>query len=414
MKKNSILFFVLILLLLINPIKLFSADKKVQLAQLQQAGSERAMEWLWRLDSDEQLFPFLKIEFEQLLFMEKNANVQKQVRYLANSKVVTSAKQNYIACIELVGENTLSAEDKLFHYHIYGWTGEKIYTIEKMKPYDDPLWSIYLFNNGGALLTDGARGCVYLYNGKGKFTKKIDLFEDDIFDYEKPIECALAENGDVFVVAAQKRPMTREAGTSQLVSGEPWIICFNVDGEELWRKAIENPTFSRVAVSPSGDFFILAHNSLTVDNRPLLISTIFDKEGNSIFEIPFNFRFSVFSSDETQLFLADKKNVYHVDLVKKTYRNIFTVLHKQAGIITTIALDNLNNELMVLTAKSIFQNKCFKFVEANFQKINTAGEMLWNIDLDQDVIFTPSIHYENFQIAVGCESNYKIYRESRD
>lgn len=412
MKKILTLFFVCIILF--HVYTLFSANKIVQLERIFQAGIDQAIDWLWRPDSNRQLYPFVKLEFGQLTFLEKNGSVFKRTPRLPYSNVVTSPNQDFIGAVEIVGENTLAVDDKLFHYRIFSWNGIELFTIEKMKPYDEPLQAIYLFNDGGALLTDGARGSFELYRKNGHLNQRIVLFDDTEFDYEKPIECVIPENDDVFFVVTQKRPMTRDGETKQLVSGEPWIFCFTRDGEELWRKSIDHPTFSRVSASPAGQYIIISHHSLMEDDSPVLGSTVFDSDGNSILEIPINFRTSAFSADERQLFLADKKNVYSVDLAKRSVQKIYSVPETEDRFITKILVEDSGKEVIALIAQSVFQNNRFEFIEADVRKISSTGQVMWHIDLRDDVFVTPSIHIFKSQIAIGCNSNFKLFRENRD
>ncbi len=410
MKKVVIFSGILMLIIFIAGI-IFSENKSPR-PIVEKKFQDETVNWLWREDANGNMYPFLRIESKQLIFIDENGRVTKKADYLPESIIATSGNRNFVAWVELVGENSLSVKDKLFRYHICSWKGREIYTIERTKTYDEPLWSIYLFNDGRALLTDGGQGFVLLYEKNGDLVEQIDLFDDDVFNHEKPIDCVISESGDRFSIAAQKQPMTREPGSARLVSGEPWIICFNGTGEELWRKAIGDATFNRFDAAPSGNFLLLSHYSLDSDDSPNLKTTIFDSEGNSLMNIPVNFRSSVFSADESLFFLADRKNVYAVDLVKKTFQTIFELPQIQTNQITEIRLDETARHVIALAAKPVFQNKRIEYVDAQIMKIDSGGEKIWDIDLQQDVIIRPSIRVNETQIAVGTKSNFKIYKDN--
>lgn len=410
MKKVVIFSGIFMLIIFIAGI-IFSENKSPRTI-VEKKFQDETVNWLWREAANGNLYPFLKIDAKQLIFMDENGRVTKKADYLPESKIAASGNHHFVAWVELVGGNTISVEDKLFRYHICTWNGTENYTIERTKTYDEPLWSIYLFNDGRALLTDGGQGFVFLYEKNGDLIEQIDLFDDDVFNHEKPIDCVISESGDRFYIAAQKQPMTRESGSSRLVSGEPWIICFKETGEELWRKAIGDPTFNRFNAAPSGNLLLLSHYSLDSDDSPKLKTTIFDSEGNSLMNIPVNVRYSVFYADESLFFLADRKNLYAVNLVKKTFQKIFELPKSQTNQITEIRLDETARHVITLAAKPVFQNKRFEYVDAQIMKINFRGEKIWHIDLQQDVIIRPSIRINDSQIAVGTKSNFKIYKEN--
>jgi len=411
--KKSIIIFVMCLSLIVRT-SLLAEEKRAPKLLIERQSSTRTIGWHWRLNASRQVFPFLKIEPERLVFLDENGRVRNEFPYLRHSVVSVAPDRNYIGAVELIGENTLAPEDKIFRYHMRSWDGALVYSIERKKPYDEPLWAMYTFSSGRALLTDGARGSADLYDETGQITARIQLFDEEIFDYEKPIDCALAEDRGRFYIVAQKRPMTREPGTSRLISGEPWLFCFNLDGTELWRKAMDCPTFTRFTISPGGQYLVLSHHSLTEQNIPIAATTVYDGEGYPAMEIPGHYRTSAFSIDETRLFLADKKCLYAVDVPKGKVQKIYSLPQSELGIFTQLLQVNSGSGVIGFIATPVFRDNRFEFTKSMVQKFTGAGIVEWGIDLSSEILSTPSLHVEQSQLAIGCDSNYKIFGENRD
>ncbi|MFZ5516024.1 MAG: hypothetical protein ACOY90_05270 [Candidatus Zhuqueibacterota bacterium] len=412
MKKNVVILTVFLALAVSTFLP--AGEKRTPQLLMARQSPGTAIDWQWRLGSNLQLFPFMKIETESLRFLDENGRERNDVPYLPHSVVSIAPNRSCIGSAELIGENTLAPEDKIFRYRMHSGDGRLLYSFEKKKPYDEPLWSMYTFSTGRALLTDGARGSAELYDEAGQLAAHIELFDEEIFDYEKPIDCALAEDRGRFYIAAQKRPMTREPGTLRLISGEPWLFCFNLDGEELWRKAVDCPTFTRFTVSPGGQYLLLAHHSLTEQDVLIAATTVYDSDGNSVMEIPGNYRTSAFSMDETTLFLADKKSLYSVDVPKGMVQKMYTLPQSESGIFARLTTGHSDGGVIGLVATSVFQNNRFEFGQIRVQKFTATGASDWMIDLGSDILLTPTVHVEQSQLAVGFVSNYKIFRENRD
>lgn len=374
---------------------------------------KNVIDWQWRTSLNNKIYPFLKIMVNQLFFLDSEGDVIGQTHYLPYSKIVTARNQDFAGFID-VDEGYPVAEDRKavqgLRYHVTSFTGEESYSIPLEVPYDDPIPALYLANTGSSILADGYRGTITIIAAHGTPGEQIDLFEDDLLDYEKPISCAIADGGEMFAVLAQKRPMSFDSSTSTFISGEPYLFCFDFDGNPVLKIPLELMTAAEVAISPSGEFMVVSQ--YTPENAKK--STVFDRNGEIVLEAPMLFRRAKFFNDESRLALSDRKSIYFMDLTSRSYSSIDLIAENEDRLIVAFSWSDARDALLVLTAKSVFQHSRFEYLEAGVTKLSWRGEKIWELKFDQEKFITPSFYWQQSQLGLGFESNYKIYREQRD
>lgn len=369
--------------------------------------------WQWRVASDNTLYPYLRIQVNQLSFLNSKGELIRQVHYLPNSNVATSKNQAFVGFVD-IDEQFKIPEDfkrtRRVRYQIMNYSGEEIYAFLLEVPYDDPIPALYLANNGQSILADGYKGIVKIFQSDGMLIREIDLFDDDVLDYEKPITCDIADDGEIFAVLAQKRPMSFDSNTSTFRSGEPYLFCFSFGGEDILRNPLELITAAEVAISPAGNFVVISQYTPEQQKK----STIINLKGEVVMEIPTLFRHTQFSTNDSLLLLADKKTLFKVDLEKKIYSTSNIISPDEDRIVAKMFLAELDRKILILTAASSFQNGRFEYNEPELMEFNEAGERLWVFRFNNETFITPSIFVKGNHLGLGFESNYQIYKEHRE
>lgn len=411
MNKKWILYFLVLLLSIDKNL----AAREPDLPELlrMQSVDQTVIGWRWRAAFDNKVYPYLRIQVNQLSFLNSEGEIICQAYYLPNSRVVTSKDQAFVGFID-IDEQFKIPEDfkgtRSVRYQITNYAGEEIYALQLEVPYDDPIPALYLANNGQSILADGYKGIVKIFQSNGMPLEEIDLFDDDILDYEKPISCDIADSGEIFAILAQKRPMSFDPNASAFISGEPYLFCFSLDGGSLLRKPLELITAAEAAISPSGNFMVVSQ--YTPDQQKK--STIINLNGKVVLEIPALFRYTQFSTNDSLLLLADKKILFKIDLKKLIYTTSNIINPDEDRMVAEIFFAEMDRKILILTANSAFQHGRFEYTEPELMEFNQAGERLWVFRFNNETFITPSIFSNGIHLGLGFESNYQIYKEHRE
>lgn len=372
------------------------------------------MDWRWRTSAENRLHLYLKIKFDEVEFLQSSGKVISQYNYMPHSGIVSSKKQNFIAFLKNYNLPNQPSEQRKMSYLICNYKGDEQYSIPLALHYDDPIPAIIIADDGRSILFEGSAGSATVFNLHGEVVREFDLFENDVAALEKPIDGAVCTDAGRFVITAQKRPMTFDENKSEYVSGEPWLFCFSIIGNEHWRQPLELASTSRVAISPTGKYIVASFYSPSNKNAATFRTAIFDENGDRVMDIPYSFRMLEFSKDEKSIFFINRKQLIYINLIDKNYKKIKITNHKEGIIITGLMVDEITNSPIVLTAKSIFQNKRFEFVEPVLLQFYHKLEKKWEISLPAEKFIEPSIQINHKEIGIGFISNYKIYEEQSE
>jgi hypothetical protein len=373
--------------------------------------NHEVLDWRWRISAENGIHVFLKIKFDEVEFLRPSGKRISNFAYLPHSKIISSKKQNYVAFIKNVILAEQPTEQREISYLICNYQGEEQYTIPLKLHYDDPVPAIVIADDGRSILFEGSTGTVTVFTSQGEVLQKIDLFEDDVDALEKPIDGAVSTIAGKFVITAQKRPMTFHEKNDKYVSGEPWIFCFSFDGMELWKKPLGLITTSRVEISHKGKYVAVSYYSPSHQSDPTLRTTIFDEKGFSVMDIPHNFEKLDFSKDENSIYLCNRDQLFSINPTNKNYKKIKMAIHEERTIIAGLRVNKVKDGLIVLTAKSVFQNNRFEFVEPVLFQFDFQMEKKWEFSLPGDKFIEASIQLNDKEIGIGFLSGYKIYEE---
>ncbi len=372
--------------------------------------------WYWQ-SADQSIYPFLEIRQAQLIFRAHNSEIRAKFNYLSHSKIKLSPDKKFIGFFTKKQNEENDSTDgriKKFAFTVASETGELVYEIPLKLNYDEPLPAGYVIDNGQSILADGFRGKIEIFKANGELQRIIDLFAGDDPALERPLSCDVRQNGDRFVVVSQKQPMTFDEKTSRFVSGEPYVFCFSATGELIWKNKIPSIQVSEVAISKTGSYVAVGHSNPSQKGTPELMTTIYNRDGREIMDVPLLFRYTRFFESQSKLYLADRDELISVNLKNKTYRTLFKLSGSGQRMITKLTIDETSLNSIILTANSVFQNDRFEFIGPELIEIDTAGKRIWELEFENERFIEPSLFLNNNIIGVGFNDNYQIYREKRE
>ncbi|NOZ61798.1 MAG: hypothetical protein GXO74_08950 [Calditrichaeota bacterium] len=412
MKKN----FLSKLIMFIFSLILISGDVLAQTAPLklvrQQKSATEIRQWLWRQSDDGNIFPFLRATREKVEFLGADFQVSAAYEYLPLSEIKSSPNNDVVAFIERTRDKN-DIEQRKFSYHVVRFDGREIFSVPYSCVADEPYPAIYVSDQGDALLVDGAKGEIKIFRGQPDPEKIIDLFSDDVYNFEKPIDAAMSGNGEWFSVVAQKHPSFFSKEKSNHVSGEPYLFLFSIDGEEQWRQPLEMTTGASTAISPSGTYVVASHYTPQINGAPELRTSIFSMDGKKILDVPLRFRFYKFSSNEKYLLLADTHALYRVDLGRKDYLRYQIIPAEENRLIVDFALGK-NEKPAILTGTAVFATDHFEFEQLKILQLSKSQTTTLDVDFANETMIFPSIFVRKNQLAMGMTNGIKIFRDQRE
>ncbi|MDW7682314.1 MAG: hypothetical protein SCK70_17250, partial [bacterium] len=165
------------------------SDTSIRLEQAISSENE-VVTWYWRLNDLKQPYPYLKVLPEKIELLSSAGKVVRRYDYLPGSSVVHSADHHFLGYLTHLKRQ--ADGQKLLEYRIIDNQGREIYPIRLDLTYDEPIPALYLTNSGRAILADAARSSLTLIDAQGSIEKIIHLFEDNIYNYEKFLGCAIS------------------------------------------------------------------------------------------------------------------------------------------------------------------------------------------------------------------------------
>ena len=194
------------------------------------------------------------------------------------------------------GRNTFTVE-------LLDSKGRTQYTLTKEVPFDVPYPDVYLTDKGGAMLVNGFYGTVDFYDNEGTSLKSVRFFKEDAPEYERVLQAGVSQ--DVIAFAASG-PNTN--GTQ--------LALYDADGNPIWEKRFPGDLAYRVEVLPKDTalavhkrFIVMSHYSAQGSGGGDVTSTILDRSGNILAEIPILFRHAHLSIPAKLLALSDQTRV---------------------------------------------------------------------------------------------------------
>ena len=271
--------FVIFLCLSIPPIEIGN-EVKFELIEEKQYDKE-----IWDVKfgetKDGRLYPkFVVFEGEIRVYDEEGNLISKVPYPYERGDIIYSKKGNFIGLrIPKFPEGKAPYNIKFI---VYSERGENLLVINEKIEFDVSMPNFYISSKDGSVIE--------LYMGlpklafrdvNGKLQKKVRLFKDDRYDITRGATCNFSEDGNYFVTLSHENVPIPFREDRPARDGNPYVILFNREGEEMWRYPLEEQGFGpHVSISPGGCFVVANNTSLHETKRIVASGTyLLSKEG---------------------------------------------------------------------------------------------------------------------------------------
>jgi hypothetical protein len=229
-------------------------------------------------DGEEQVYcKVLVLEDNEIQFLDENGEVVVRKSLMAPASVSAkkhvrrdaslSHRGNFVALCESVigyGDEIPPISEK--DCTIFDETGQEKYTLEVVlegSQGDDQF--LVSDKDGSAVSTRFSYGALDFYAPDGG-QKTVRLFGDVGWDKSTGGKAVFSEDGEylaVLVGGSAVRPPGKSPANTDV-----WVLLFDRNGTELWRKKVDDNRWGNVAISPKGEYVFFKTFSYAGDGAP--------------------------------------------------------------------------------------------------------------------------------------------------
>ena len=302
---------------------------------------------------------FVAVQAQQLWLHGDGINRTLQVgdEYL---ETVFSKKGTYFGIVSR--QEIPDSEHSNLLLEVFSAAGDPRYSLTRFQARDDTRPNFTISDlNGVTVVAQNTTGMLEFYNESGLLKKQIELFKQSNYDLERVVMLDPSWHGEVAVIVSDAETASGEV--SQSPNRNAWLLSFDPDGHERWRKPMPGFGASVVAISPDSRYIF--SNAYTVDaiGRVTKASFLFDRDGKRRAQFDFLCKRVTFSHDSERAILSDNREALLVDLSLRQIAGKYGLTDPQAMIITTAIADN-GIVAAVLSARLSYDNGFFYFSEA--------------------------------------------------
>jgi hypothetical protein len=215
-------------------------------------------------DGKEQMYPkVIVLENKEVQFLHESGNVISGRTLLANKSVtpgkyigrraLLSRKGNFVAIWDYTGKSGNGNYIVEEEYTICNDRGEEIYRIEG--PMEGAAQEdIFLISDrdGSAVGTRIAFGAIDFYRPDGSI-KTVPLFGELGWGRREGY-VTFSEDGEY--LAALVREIAEPKGRQPSLEADLWVMLFDIRGNELWRRKVDEYRYGNMAISEHGEYQI--------------------------------------------------------------------------------------------------------------------------------------------------------------
>lgn len=351
---------------------------------------------------DGSLYPKIIVFEDEIRFYDEKGEIIKKLDlHPKYSKVIFSRKINYIG-ISTIKRFATILKSGLRNFVVYTDKGDKFWEMNEKIMYDVPLLYIYLSDKDGfAVGVLSCAGIVVFFDSTGKELKRIDLFKNDEFDYEKGSIGAFSGNGKSFVLNIQESPGIAIGALSQEDSGRsgnPHLFLFNYKGKEIWKVNLPGFYSNNVFISPSGEYIIGVVSCFHIKKGMVSPYTLLlNKKGEIIKKYTFYTRCAAFSPNEEYAVVGYWEPVSTIQLIKNKNGKVILNYKFDASV------DKINN--LIVSNEGII---AIIFDNNEVCILNSAGEIIYRKIFPEEVSIKLNISSLRWQIVTLANKKIKL------
>ncbi len=328
-------------------------------------------------------------------------------------RTVFSKNARFYATVSL---NPLKGEllqEKELSVTVYTSEAKKLYTIKRTFYYDRSLPSVNIAVSDGALiLGENDSGELWFYNSRGELLNQVVLFPESSYDLEKTLQVDISGDGSTVAVLAGKRGSSPAGSAAPNSDSEPHLILFNLQGNEIWRRALPEESSSALAISPDGQFTAVNNFTITMDGKLSKKTIVFNSRGQKTGSAGLLFKHAAFSPDSKFLVVAENWKISFIDLSKGIELWNGRISPK-SSMVAALAVSAAGKRTVLLVAENRWDGHNFVYESPVIQVYDQQGELLQNINVPGESFIQPSLQIstDGLEIRAGFENSFEIFRE---
>jgi len=259
---------------------------------------------------DGRMYPKIVVFEDEIRLYDKDFKKTMELNFVRGTMVYFSPKNYYFGAITDIQKPNIEKGNSRVIFTLYDEYGQKKAGTDYEVGYDGEGSRIsFISDSGNFVQADASSHNLWFYDINGKLKQKVDLFRDDEWSYERGIFGSFLEDGNRLAVFACKEFIQSVKFKERFEEPNLYVIVFDNDEKELWRRPIEEHAPTSLLVSSEGKYIAVA-----AENRGGILGVIsqfqylFDRSGNLTGKYSAG-RICKFSEDEKYLLIAGKNTV---------------------------------------------------------------------------------------------------------
>jgi len=167
------------------------SDEPIVRPYIQNKSDTQTTQWLWKTDSNNQPYPYVRMQSHQIAFLNSSSQIVSTHPILPGSGVVESPNQHFLGVVTMDSLGKGSAPDKYVSFHVSDESDNRISSIQQKLGYDDGILQILVKKDGYTIFLEASSQTLSFYAKDGRLSETVNLFANNIFDYEKPLNAVL-------------------------------------------------------------------------------------------------------------------------------------------------------------------------------------------------------------------------------
>jgi len=269
-------------------------------------------------DGKEFLYPKTIVFKDEVQFRDEEGNIAASVP--VDGRVHTSKQGKFIGIEKSVipPEAQEKYPDDAYksamkYLTVYNDEGKEVWHSNEPIASAEETYSILISNNdGSAIVPRLDYGGIDFYNSNGE-PRTVEPFGR--VGWARRGGCDdRSEDGEYYVIIAEELPLMRYKDLPGK-STNPWLILYQKNGDELWRKALKEYIGDNVLISSTGKYVLGYGHTMAGVGKGIASRELFlyNKEGKSILTNATRFQVVGFSPDECYVSIADENRVFLIE-----------------------------------------------------------------------------------------------------
>jgi hypothetical protein len=351
---------------------------------------------------------------DTLIFLGGSGKEKTRFEKARYARLFWSQDRKFAGLQEISNPQATDQTEKRISFTLLDHQGSRLWSWQNTLGRDELIPSFYISNRGRVAVVEPLKGELIFLNEEGSPERIIELFPDAIPEMERPVACAFTADGARLAVNALFRHPRPGDDMTPREKGQSFLILFDDDGEELWRRQLEREISDQVAISPGGE--TIAAGAFTPKGVDVVERTtyFYDHDGELLSELELPYRLALFATDGTRFLMAQKSDLRMVSTAtgKVLWENRLPAEHGQ---IRAVDLSPDGSLTLVKTAPGKYHSGRFYYAPAHAALFDEEGEQIWTASYPEDTFDQPAAHFlpDGSKFLLAFQNRYLIYERDK-